>query len=219
MNIAVVIPAYNASSSLDALLHRSSLVHPREHTIVVNDGSRDATAETAARAGAVVLSHDVNRGKGAALRTGCAYALEHGYDGVVTMDADLQHKPEDIPRFLAAFSETNADIIIGSRLHSLKGMPVHRRLSNLITTFLVCARTAASIEDSQSGFRFIHARALRAVRTTSNGFEAETEFIIRAAAVGCTFGALPIDTIYAGEKSSMTHWHTTKKFISVLMAD
>ena len=219
MNTAVIIPAYNAASSLDEVLRRTGLVHPREHTIVVDDGSRDATAERARAAGVIVVSHDANKGKGAALQTGFDYALAHAYDAVITMDADLQHKPEDIPRFLRAEDTRHADIIIGSRLHSLAGMPYHRRLSNLLTTFLVRARTTAPIEDSQSGFRFIRTRVLRAVRTSSAGFEAETEFIIRAAAQRFTFDSLPIDTIYAGEKSTMTHWHTTKRFISVLMAD
>jgi glycosyltransferase involved in cell wall biosynthesis len=219
MKTAVIIPAYNAASSLDEVLRRTGLVHSREHTIVVDDGSCDATRERALAAGVVVLSHDVNTGKGAALQTGFDHALGQAYDAVITMDADLQHKPEDIPRFLCAYDAQNADIIIGSRLHSLTGMPYHRRLSNLLTTFFVCARTAAPIEDSQSGFRFIHSRVLSAVRASSSGFEAETEFIIRAAAQRFTFGSLPIDTIYAGEQSTMTHWHTTKRFISVLMAD
>lgn len=219
MKVAVIIPAYNASISLGELLARTRAVHDANDTIVVDDGSRDRTAEIAQEAGVTLLSHPANRGKGAALSKGFGYALAHGYEAVVTMDADLQHKPEDIPRFLQAYEQTHADIIIGSRLHAMKGMPLHRRLSNTMTTWLVRARTAAPIEDSQSGFRFIHARALRLVQTESPGFEAETEFIIRAALRQCTFGAITIDTIYAGEKSTMTHWHTIKRFISVLLTD
>jgi glycosyltransferase involved in cell wall biosynthesis len=219
MNIAVIIPAYNASASIDELLRRARIIHPPAHTLVIDDGSRDGTGERAQALGACVLTHAVNMGKGAALRTGCEHAVRAGYDAVITLDSDLQHKPEDIPRFILAHETTAADIIIGSRLHSLSGMPYHRRLSNLMTTFMVGARTAASIEDSQSGYRFIHARVLRSVRTVSAGFEAETEFIIKAAAKGFTFASLPIDTIYAGEKSTMTHWHTTKRFISVLLSD
>ena len=219
MNIVVVIPAYNASSSIDELLRRTSLVHPPEQTLVVDDGSRDGTGAKALSAGVRLCTHAVNRGKGAALQTGFDYALTLGCDAVVTMDADLQHTPEDIPRFIRLHETSRAEIIIGSRLHSMHGMPYHRRISNVLTTFLVCARTAASIDDSQSGFRFIAAEVLRTVRITSPGFEAETEFIIKAAARQYTFASLPIATIYAGEKSAMTHWHTTKKFISVLLAD
>jgi glycosyltransferase involved in cell wall biosynthesis len=219
MNIAVIIPSYNASSSLGELLRRTRLIHPPGQTIVVDDGSRDGTGRIALGAGVSLVAHDTNKGKGAALQSGFDYALSRGYDAVITMDSDLQHKPEDIPRFIHAFTEHGADIIIGSRLHSLEGMPYHRRLSNLLTTFMVSARTATSIEDSQSGYRFIHSRVLRSVRTASLGFEAETEFIISAAAKGFTFASLPIETIYAGEKSTMTHWHTTINFISVLLSD
>ncbi|HLP14705.1 MAG TPA: glycosyltransferase family 2 protein [Bacteroidota bacterium] len=219
MNFAVIIPAYNAGSSLTALLDRSRQVQAPTDTIVVDDGSTDGTAGLAHAAGVIVCAHEKNRGKGAALSTGFACALARGYEAVITMDSDLQHQPEDIPRFIRAHQDTGADIIIGSRLHSLKGMPYHRRLSNIITTAMVRARTGAAVEDSQSGFRFIHARALRLVETTSQGFEAETEFIIRAALKGCSFSAIPIDTIYAGEKSTMTHWQTTVRFISVLLTD
>lgn len=219
MKCAVIIPAFNVSSTIDEVLRRTAIVHPPEQTIVVDDGSADTTGAQSRRTPAVVIVHDVNRGKGAALQSGFDFAMLHGYDAVITMDSDLQHKPEDIPRFITAFNTHHADIIIGSRLHSLKGMPYHRRLSNLVTTFLVGARTTASIDDSQSGFRFIHERVLNKIRTVSCGFEAETEYIIKAAVQGFTFASIPIETIYAGEKSTMTHWHTTKKFISVLMAD
>jgi glycosyltransferase involved in cell wall biosynthesis len=219
MNCAVIIPAYNAASSLEELLVRMRTIHAPEATLVVDDGSSDRTAGIAQSLGIAVCSHEKNLGKGAALSTGFSYALAHGYDAVVTLDSDLQHKPEDIPRFIRAYEESHADIIIGSRLHSLRGMPYHRRLSNLMTTALVRARTGAAIEDSQSGFRLIHSRALRMVHTTSQGFEAETEFIIRAALKQCVFASIPIDTIYAGEKSTMTHWHTTQRFIRVLLTD
>lgn len=219
MKCALIIPSYNAAASIGTLLERTVRVHPTDATIVVDDGSTDRTPEIARAFQVRVISHPVNRGKGAALTTGFDAALTGGYDAVITMDSDLQHQPEDIPRFIDAYASTHRDIIIGSRLHALKGMPYHRRLSNLMTTRLVRMRTHAPIEDSQSGFRFIHARVLEQVRTVSAGFEAETEFIIRAAQRGFTFGAIPIDTIYAGEKSSMTHWHTTKRFISVLLTD
>jgi glycosyltransferase involved in cell wall biosynthesis len=219
MNYAVLIPAYNASPTLKELLDRTCLIHSPKDIVVIDDGSIDRTAEIAQQLGVNVISHPVNKGKGAALATGFAYALAHGYDAVITMDSDLQHRPEDILRFIRAHQETRADIIIGSRLHAMKGMPYHRRLSNVMTTGFVKARTGAPIEDSQSGFRLIDAHALRLVRTESPGFEAETEFIIRAALKQCTFGSIPIDTIYAGEKSTMTHLHTIRQFIKVLLTD
>jgi glycosyltransferase involved in cell wall biosynthesis len=132
------------------------------------------------------------------------------------MDADLQHQPEDIPRFIEEYTRTKYDVIIGSRLHDKKGMPIHRILSNTITTGLVRLRTGANISDSQSGFRFITRTILEQIRLQSTGFEAETEFLIKATALGISFGSIPIETIYAGEKSNMTHLQTTINFIKVL---
>lgn len=217
MNTAVLIPAYHAAGSLPELLERTLRLQPKENVIVVNDGSTDRTAETAHRFGVTLLEHAQNRGKGAALQTGFDHVLKNGFDAAVTMDADLQHRPEDIPRFIAFYEVTGYDVIIGSRLHNIAGMPFHRYLSNTITTGLVRARTGAEITDSQSGFRFIARKVLQHVRLTSPGFEAETEFLVKAAARHASFGSIPIDTIYAGEKSNMTHLHTTVNFIKVLL--
>ena len=132
------------------------------------------------------------------------------------MDADLQHRPEDIPRFIERHRLLRRNIIIGSRLHQLKGMPFHRILSNTITTFLVRARTGVDVADSQSGFRFISMDVVTSIRLDSTGYEAETELLIKAALKGFTVDAIPIDTIYAGEKSHMKHIETTVQFIRTL---
>ena len=217
MNVAVIIPAYNAANSLPKLLQRTLRFVPNKNIIVVNDGSRDATISIAEQFGVRVISHETNRGKGAALQTGFNTVLNENIDAVITMDADLQHQPEEIPNFITLHGITQKDIIIGSRLHNKKGMPLHRLFSNVATTFLVKLRTGASITDSQSGFRFITRIVLEKVQVESFGFEAETEFLIKAAACGFTFGSIPIDTIYAGEKSNMTHLQTTINFIKVLL--
>jgi glycosyltransferase involved in cell wall biosynthesis len=217
MNIALLIPSYNAAASLPALLERALRHLPAEHIIVVNDGSSDPTAATAGTYGVTVLSHERNRGKGAALRTGFGYCLQQQYDAVITMDADLQHEPERIPEFIAQFSTGKFGIIIGTRMHDTAAMPFHRFLSNTITSMLVRLRTGAAISDSQSGYRLIGRDILQSVSLHSDGFEAETELLIKAAAVGCSFGSVPIATIYAGEKSHMTHLRTTINFIRTLL--
>ncbi len=217
MNILVLIPAYNAAHSLPELLERTVKFVSPSDILVVNDGSSDTTRVIAKHRGVGLIDHRENRGKGTALQTGFDYALTKEYDAVITMDADLQHQPEDIPRFVGLATLQQHDVIIGSRLHNKKGMPFHRILSNTITTLLVQARTGVNIPDSQSGFRFIKKKVLRKVRLFSHGFEAETEFLIKAAASGFSFGSLPIDTIYGGEKSHMTHLQTTVNFIKVLL--
>ncbi|MDP1675226.1 MAG: glycosyltransferase family 2 protein [Bacteroidota bacterium] len=216
MNVAVIIPAYNAAESLPALFERTLKVLPKENIFLVNDGSADATKQIAVQYGVNVHSHSSNVGKGVALQTGFDEVLKKNFDAVITMDADLQHRPEDIPRFIENYSQTKCDVIIGSRLHNKKGMPIHRVLSNTMTTGLVRLRTGANISDSQSGFRFITRRILEQIRLQSTGFEAETEFLIKAALIGASFGSIPIETIYAGEKSNMTHLQTTVNFIKAL---
>ncbi len=218
-NIGVVIPALNAAGTIGAVIAGVTKHIHIENIIVVDDGSRDSTYSVAASFGVRVMKHPVNRGKGAALQTGFDCILQTSLDAVITLDADLQHPTEFIPQLMSLYSSDQFDIIIGSRLHDKKGMPFHRVLSNTITTFLVSARTGIKISDSQSGYRLIDRKVLESVRLQSNGFEAETEFIIKAAACGFRFGSLPIETVYAGEKSHMTHFSTTVNFVKVLFQD
>lgn len=218
-NIGVIIPAFNAGETIGAVISAVTKHIHNENIIVVDDGSSDTSASVAASFGVQVLSHSVNRGKGAALQTGFKLALRTSLDAVITLDADFQHSPDFIPQFVSMYSSNNYDIIIGSRLHNKKGMPFHRVLSNTITTFLVSARTSKKITDSQSGYRLIDRKVLESVHLISNGFEAETEFIIKAAAHGFRFGFVPIETVYAGEKSHMTNFSTTVNFVKVLFQD
>ncbi len=216
--IAAVIPAYNADGTLTELLQRLSRHIGPKDTYVVDDGSTDATSKIVGQSGACLLRHDQNRGKGAALRTGIQRALSsEPYEAVFTLDADLQHDPEDIPVFLASWRRGGADVLVGSRKRFGSGMPLHRILSNVITSALVSVRAGTTIKDSQSGFRLISTEALSAISVESNGYEAETEFLIRAATKGFKIGFVPIATIYGNAKSHMTHWETTTRFLQVLL--
>ncbi len=218
-NIGVIVPALNACKTIGAVVSGVAKHIHIENIIVVDDGSSDSTASVAASFGARVLAHPMNRGKGAALQTGFDFVLQTSLDAVITIDADLQHPPDFIPQFIGLYSSGEYDIIIGSRLHKKRGMPFHRVLSNTITTFLVSARTAVKISDSQSGYRLIDRKVLESVHLKTKGFEAETEFIIKAAAHGFRFGFVPIETVYGGEKSHMTNFATTVNFVKVLFRD
>jgi glycosyltransferase involved in cell wall biosynthesis len=216
----VLIPALNAAQTLGQLLGD---LHPFvgvEQVVVVDDGSSDATASIAKAASAVVLSHAVNRGKGAALRTGFNYVLSSTqFDSVITMDADLQHDPKDVPKFLSAWESGDSDLILGYRRKIGTGMPVHRILSNAITSALVTARTGVRIRDSQAGFRLIGRSVLSSIEFKADGYEAETEILLKAARKGFRIGHVPIATIYKGAPSHMTHWRTTKNFLQVLFRE
>ena len=217
---AVLIPALNAAQTLSELLTRLQSFVPCEFVVVVDDGSTDATVRIAQEFGACVIRHGVNRGKGAALRSGFEYLMgKTQFRSVITLDADLQHDPAEIPKFVARWKQGSVDVIVGSRKRVRSGMPFHRVMSNAITSLLVSARAGVMIKDSQSGFRLISREVLSAVTIDSDGFEAETELLIKAARKGFTIDFVPIATIYRKERSHMTHWQTTKRFLQVLMKE
>jgi glycosyltransferase involved in cell wall biosynthesis len=220
MNLIVLIPAYYAERTLPELIRRVRLALPDAGILVVDDGSPDATAHVAEESGAIVLRHTANKGKGAALQTGFDYIrLQTSVDFVLTMDADLQHLPEDIPNFTAVQKEQHADLIVGWRQRRGTRMPLHRRMSNAITSALVGMRTGIRIKDSQCGFRLIRKKVLEEVFTVAPGYEAETEFLIKAAKRSFRFAWAPVHTVYGEEKSYMTHWKTTAKFLRVLFKE
>src|SRR5207302_7372281 len=124
----ILIPAYNAGRTVGEVV--KSCREVVSDVVVIDDGSRDDTAAVAKSAGAEVVSHPKNRGKGGALKTGFAWALEHGFDAVITLDADGQHLPHEIPKFLACREETHAHLIIGGRAHLFGKMLPRRRMAN-----------------------------------------------------------------------------------------
>jgi glycosyltransferase involved in cell wall biosynthesis len=214
---AVMIPAYNAEASIEELVNRLHRSVGDVQIIVVDDGSSDRTSEVAKSIGAVVLRHEKNRGKGAALQTGFDYAKNlAGIEFVLTMDADLQHQPEDVPKFFLVQQQTDADIVIGWRKRIGTQMPVHRLFSNTITSAMVGMRTGVKIKDSQCGFRLIRRSVIERVQLETAGYEAETEFLIKAAQHEFTIQFVPVHTIYGKEKSYIKHWATTVNFIKVL---
>lgn len=187
----MLIPAYNAVRWIGGIVSES-----RRHladVFVVDDGSVDGTGEVAAAAGAVLLRHEVNRGKGAALKTGFARILADGFDAVITLDADGQHLPAEIPRFAAEAEKHDAALVIGSRRHLFPGMVKRRRLANSFSAWTISAASRVSIPDSQSGFRLYTAELLRRLRIDANGFDAESEVIVRAGRMGFRIVSIPIE--------------------------
>jgi len=178
--LLVVIPALNAERSVGAVVRESKLVNA--DVLVIDDGSSDRTGEMARDAGALVIRHDVNKGKGAALKTGFAYALENGFEVVVTLDADGQHLPHEISKFMTAYEETGGDLIIGGRAHLFPQMLPRRRFANRFSARSIAFASKTGVTDSQSGFRLYSAHLLRNVRLRTNGFDLESEVIVYA---GC----------------------------------
>jgi glycosyltransferase involved in cell wall biosynthesis len=214
----VLIPAYNAGASLKELVNRlhSSMADMR--IVVIDDGSTDNTGELARSVGTIVLRHDKNCGKGTALQTGFDYLKKQvDVEFILTMDADLQHLPEDIRKFFDIQQKTKADIVVGCRERIGTKMPIHRILSNTISSALLSMKTGIKIKDSQCGFRLIRKKVVEKIRLDSPGYEAETELLIKAALLKYKIEFVPVSTVYGSEKSYMTHWATTVNFVKVLL--
>ncbi len=217
---AVLIPAYNASTTIPDLLRAFTGRGNVAPVVVVDDGSSDDTENQARAHGGIVIRHEFNRGKGAALSTGIRWIRENTeVDSVVCIDADLQHDPEDLKAFIEKRKASGANVILGRRRRIGAGMPFSRVLSNTITSFLVSARTGVRVPDSQCGYRLIGREVFESITMESEGFEAETEFLIKAADHGFQIAWVPVRTIYRGESSHMTHWTTTKRFIHTLLKE
>ncbi len=189
--IAVIIPALNAERTIARVV--TDAREELEPVIVIDDGSTDATGAAAEAAGAMVLRHEVNRGKGAALKTGFAWALDNNYDAVITLDADGQHLPGEIPKFVAEYGRNREDLIIGGRAHLFEHMLPRRRNANRFSAWCIAGCSGVAITDSQSGFRLYSARLLRAIKLRTDGFDMESEVIVLAGRRGFEIVTIPID--------------------------
>ncbi len=199
MRTCAVIPAYNEEARVADVV--KGVLAQGPDAIVVDDCSSDATSVRAREAGADVVRHEVNRGKGGALRTGFARAVELGYDAAVTLDADGQHDPKEIPRLLEAAA--GADIVLGTRMGDVSTMPRVRLWTNRFTSWVVSRLAGTRITDSQSGYRLLRRRVLARVEYSASRFDAESEILTKACRMGFRLVEVPITTIYGDEKSKI----------------
>lgn len=206
--LAVIIPAYEAAATVAGVVAAARAAVPGAALYVVDDGSRDATASAAAAAGATVLGHARNRGKGAALATGFARALADHADVLVTLDADGQHPASEIPRVAGPVAAGVADLVLGARARR-GDMPWPRRLTNWLSAALASRIGGATVADAQTGFRAISRRLAEAVRPSQTGYDFETAFLLAALAGGHRVETAPIPTIYQGARSHFRRWSDT----------
>lgn len=209
---AVIIPALNAQRTLPAVI--ADARRQLEPVVVIDDGSTDATGDVARAVGATVLRHEVNRGKGGALKTGFAWALENGFDGVITLDADGQHLPAEIPKFLDERKASGADLIIGGRSHLFGGMLPRRRMANRFSAWSISIAAGTRVTDSQSGFRLYSANLLRALRLRTDGFDMESEVIVRAGRQHFRIVTIPIELGFV-DGISTSHYKPLKDTLRI----
>jgi glycosyltransferase involved in cell wall biosynthesis len=209
--ILALIPGYNEAPRIGLVVGSARRHLP---VVVVDDGSGDGTAEVAEAAGATVLRQRPNQGKGAALRAGFRHALGAGAAAVVTLDADGQHDPTEIPAFLDAWAARHAPLVIGQR--SFGEMPAIRRLANELGTRTFSWAVGRHVPDNQSGYRLIGAPLMRLLLDSrETGFEFEVEMITTAIRAGFVIDWVPIRTIYAGEPSHIRPVQHVTSFLRV----
>jgi hypothetical protein len=181
--------------------------------VVVDDGSTDGSGAAAEAAGATVLRHPANRGKGAALASGFAYAKKIGADAVLTMDADGQHDAGEIPALVAAHEREPRALVIGVRSFAPEDMPRRSRVGNRISTWWISRYAGMRYADTQSGFR-VYPSALFDVPLRSTKFDTETELLLRAAKMKLGLVEVPIKTIY--DRDHQSHFHGFRDTMRVI---
>jgi glycosyltransferase involved in cell wall biosynthesis len=196
--IAVVIPAFQAAATLGTVIAGARRAAPGARIVVVDDGSTDGTAT--AGDGVALLRFPRNRGKGVALAAGVAAALGAGAGWIVTLDADGQHPPSEIPRLLSPLAAGTADLVLGARRRS-GAMPLSRRATNWLSSVLASRVAGAPVPDAQSGFRAFDRTVAERVRPAETRYDYELAFLLGALAAGFRAAAVDVPTIYEGRPS------------------
>jgi glycosyltransferase involved in cell wall biosynthesis len=232
--IAVVIPAFNEEKHIGDVVRRTRARLDR--VLVVDDGSHDSTAAEARSAGAEVIVHPQNRGKGEAIRTGLRYWLDTSNpagseqdrpasamrqggeqpDWILIVDADAQHRPEEIDRFVEAISGSDAKMFVGNRMDDLARMPLMRRVVNRYMSRKISRLCGQAIPDTQCGFRMLHRELIPELLDGADRFDYETEMLIKASRNGFGINSVPITTVYCDEVSSIHPIRDTIRFFKLM---
>ena len=201
LRAVAIIPAFNEARTIATVVEGVQRAVAR--VIVVDDGSTDQTADFARAAGAEVITHEVNRGKGHAVRTAIARVLTGDFTHVVLLDGDLQHVPQEASQLLAAAADTGADVVLGQRRFNRSRMPALRYHANRIGSRVLSWFVGAPVEDTQCGFRVFRLDALRPLRLSASGYEIETEMLVKVRRRGGRIATSPVTAVYDGQPSKL----------------
>ncbi len=216
-NILIALPVYNEEKFIGDVLRKIHAAAPNIPILVVNDGSVDETSRLIRRFDVHLVEHENNLGKGEAIRSAFSYALEKGYDWIIFLDGDGQHPPKHLRDFISEIIRGRADVVLGNRQKRAENMPVHRQLSNGITSVIISICSGQRIRDSQCGYRAVRIGAMKNIILKSQGFQVESEMLIKLGKAGASFSHLEIDTIYGGESSAIRLVDDTFKFIQLVL--
>ncbi len=217
LTAAAVIPAYREEKHVGDIARRTRL--QLDHVLVVDDGSNDQTARRAREAGAEVIVHNQNRGKGEAIKTGLRHWLDRQFTSVIILDADGQHLPEEIDRFIAAAATAAApSFFLGNRMKNLAGMPLIRRVVNRCMSGQISRLCGQIIPDTQCGFRMLDWQLISELLGPESvrGFDYETEMLIIASRKGFRIESIPITTVYSDEVSNIRPVRDAIRFFKLM---
>jgi glycosyltransferase involved in cell wall biosynthesis len=215
LKAAVVIPAYREEKHVGDIVRRTR--QQLDHVLVVDDGSSDKTAQRARDAGAEVIVHNQNRGKGEAIKTGLRHWLDRQFVHVIILDADGQHLPEEIDRFIAAAaSAVGPSFFLGNRMKNLTGMPFVRRIVNRYMSDQISRVCGQKIPDTQCGFRMLDRQLIPELLGGMERFDYETEMLIIASRQGYRIESVPITTVYSDEVSNIRPVSDTLRFLKLM---
>ena len=218
MKTCVLIPSYNEEKTIGNIV--KDIHNLGFDVFVVDDGSTDDTEKIANEAGAIVLRHRKNEGKGFALRNGFNYILNLDYNAIITMDGDGQHSVKDIEKFItAAQTNTAIGVIVGNRMFNIKDMPFIRILTNIFMSFIISIFCRQEVSDTQCGFRLVKRAVLENIKLLTSNFEIESEMLIRASRLGYKISSIPIETIYQVKSSKIIPIIDTFRFIKFMLKE
>jgi len=209
VRVVAVVPAFNEAGTVDRVI--AGLRDVVDHVLVVDDGSMDATAAVARSAGAEVIEHGGNRGKGHAIRTGIAALAKGSFTHVLLLDADMQHLPSEAPRLLEAAARTGADVVLGERQFDRASMPASRYQANRVGSRALSWFVGTQFQDTQCGYRLVRLTALEGITLHARGYEIETEMLVKLARRGARMTTVPVTAVYAGQPSKLRPVRDTTK--------
>lgn len=214
LRACVLIPTYNNAKTLEAVI--STTLEYCNDVIVVNDGATDSTPVIISKfSNITVFKHEVNKGKGMALRNGFKKALELGFDYVITIDSDGQHYPEDFITFLNKVEEVPNSLIIGARNMAVDNVPGKSTFGNKFSNFWFWVETGIKLPDTQSGYRLYPVKRMRNIWLFTTKFELEIEVIVKAAWRGIPVISVPVKVYYAPQGERVTHFRPGKDFTRI----
>jgi len=216
LKTCVIIPVYNNVGTINDVVQRT--LRYCKDVIVVDDGSTDGSSDSLSELGAVVVRYERNRGKGYALKTGFKEAKARGFERAITIDADGQHFPEDIPVFAAQAKEHPDAMLVGSRNLRMENMPGGNTFANKFSNFWFRLQTGVNLPDTQSGFRLYQLNRIGRLRFLTCRYEAELELLVFQCWKGVPMRPVGINVYYPPEGERVTHFRPFWDFfrISVL---